>query len=60
MQYETIDSDQIGDIMAGRPPREPSDWDSDETGGGAGAGAGAEAEDADSSGSPIGGPAGEH
>lgn len=24
MKYETIDSDQIDDIMAGRPPREPS------------------------------------
>jgi cell division protease FtsH len=56
MQYETIDSDQIDDIMAGRPPREPSDWGSDDTGGGAAA----EVEDADSSGSPIGGPAGEH
>ncbi len=24
--YETIDSDQIDDIMAGREPREPKDW----------------------------------
>ncbi len=57
MQYETIDSDQIDDIMAGRPPREPSDW-SDETGsGGSEAGAASDEQDA---GSPIGGPAGEH
>ncbi len=28
MMYETLDSDQIDDIMAGRPVREPSDWDS--------------------------------
>lgn len=28
MKFETIDADQIDDIMAGRPPREPRDWDS--------------------------------
>ena len=27
MKYETIDSDQIDDIMAGAKPREPKDWD---------------------------------
>ncbi|EJM00764.1 cell division protease FtsH [Pseudomonas sp. ADAK2 TE3594] len=26
MKYETIDADQIDDIMAGRAPREPRDW----------------------------------
>ena len=26
MLYETIDADQIDDIMAGREPREPKDW----------------------------------
>jgi len=26
LEYETIDSDQIDDIMAGRPPRPPKDW----------------------------------
>jgi len=26
LDWETIDSDQIDDIMAGRPPREPQDW----------------------------------
>ncbi|WP_409318529.1 ATP-dependent zinc metalloprotease FtsH [Pseudomonas sp. KCJK9016] len=26
MKYETIDSEQIDDIMAGRTPREPRDW----------------------------------
>jgi len=30
MKYETIDSDQIDDIMAGRPPREPADVNIDE------------------------------
>ena len=33
MLYETIDSDQINDIMTGLPPRPPADWD--ETGGAA-------------------------
>uniref|UniRef100_A0A1I7YA84 Pterin-binding domain-containing protein n=3 Tax=cellular organisms TaxID=131567 RepID=A0A1I7YA84_9BILA len=27
MKYETIDADQIDDIMAGREPREPRDWE---------------------------------
>ena len=27
MQYETIDSEQLKDIMAGRQPRPPKDWD---------------------------------
>jgi len=27
MKYETIDSDQINDIMEGKPPRPPGDWD---------------------------------
>ncbi|HET8789638.1 MAG TPA: ATP-dependent zinc metalloprotease FtsH [Modicisalibacter sp.] len=27
MQYETIDADQLKDIMAGRQPRPPKDWD---------------------------------
>jgi cell division protease FtsH len=30
MEYETIDAGQIDDIMAGRPVREPSDWNDDE------------------------------
>lgn len=32
MKYETIDADQIDDIMAGRTPREPRDWSGDSTG----------------------------
>jgi cell division protease FtsH len=28
LEWETIDSDQIDDIMAGRPPRAPKDWTS--------------------------------
>ncbi|UHD15007.1 ATP-dependent zinc metalloprotease FtsH [Thiocapsa bogorovii] len=33
MKYETIDAEQINDIMSGRPPRPPSDWEDEETGG---------------------------
>jgi cell division protease FtsH len=57
MHYETIDSDQIDDIMAGREPREPSDWSG--TSGGDSSAKKAE-EKADTKSSPIGGPAGEH
>jgi cell division protease FtsH len=60
MQYETIDSDQIDDIMSGRTPREPSDWGNQ--GGDGGAESGAESGDSrdPDPGKPIGGPAGEH
>jgi len=30
IKYETIDSDQITDIMAGKQPRPPADWDDSE------------------------------
>jgi cell division protease FtsH len=30
IKYETIDSEQIDDIMAGRPPREPVDSSTDQ------------------------------
>ena len=63
MKYETIDSDQIDDIMEGRDPREPKDW----SGGGP---TGKPAEKAEAKpepepeperpDAPIGGPAGEH
>ncbi|WP_439100500.1 ATP-dependent zinc metalloprotease FtsH [Congregibacter sp.] len=61
MHYETIDSDQIDDIMEGRTPREPSDWSNKD--GGSDSGSSSSAEDsgtADRSSGPIGGPAGEH
>ncbi|EEB77866.1 ATP-dependent metallopeptidase HflB subfamily protein [marine gamma proteobacterium HTCC2148] len=57
MLYETIGSDQIDDIMAGRKPREPSGWDGDSDGS---AQATVSEADANDSSSPIGGPAGEH
>ena len=56
MKYETIDVDQIDDIMSGRPAREPKDW----TGGGNDAGKPvAKADEADRPEKPIGGPAAE-
>ncbi|HHL2251658.1 TPA: ATP-dependent zinc metalloprotease FtsH [Pseudomonas aeruginosa] len=58
MKYETIDSDQIDDIMAGRVPREPRDWQG-------ASGTGTPPANLEESGRrentpPIGGPAGEH
>ncbi|MBH9441308.1 ATP-dependent zinc metalloprotease FtsH [Pseudomonas aeruginosa] len=58
MKYEPIDSDQIDDIMAGRVPREPRDWQG-------GSGTGTPPANLEESGRrentpPIGGPAGEH
>ena len=49
MEFETLNADQIEDIMAGARPRQPED-----DGGGASAGTGS------SPVTPIGGPAGEH
>jgi len=53
MKYETIDADQIDDIMAGRTPREPRDWDDDKD-------SGTPAAQDDRPESPIGGPAAQH
>lgn len=58
MKYETIDSDQIDDIMNGVPAREPKGWQ-----GGNGSSGGTPAapvESAESPEKPIGGPAAEH
>jgi cell division protease FtsH len=61
MEYETIDADQIGDIMNGNKPRPPADW-SDSDGGGTAAKSEVEEPKArrDETSGPIGGPAGEH
>ncbi|MEW6177994.1 ATP-dependent zinc metalloprotease FtsH [Stutzerimonas sp. KH-1] len=55
MKYETIDAPQIDDIMAGRPPREPRDWE-----GGSGTSGTPVVPDDSRPQTPIGGPAGEH
>jgi len=58
IRYETIDETQIKDIMEGRKPRPPSDWDQD---GSATAEAGPAATDKGKDAeSPIGGPASQH
>ena len=53
MKYETIDADQIDDIMAGRPPREPRDWE----GGGSGTPTAPTLDKTERPETPIGGPA---
>ena len=75
MEYETIDADQIDDIMEGRKPKPPKDWN--ENGGSGDSGVKAEdaepesetdapkADDSDSDADagddkPVGGPAGQH
>jgi cell division protease FtsH len=59
IKYETIDTDQINDIMAGREPRPPSDWTDDEPSSGSGA-ATEEPEGGEDEGRRIGGPASLH
>ncbi len=62
IKYETIDSDQIDDIMSGKTPRPPENWedsDSATPSGGAKAESETPAEDGESKGG-IGGPAGQH
>jgi cell division protease FtsH len=57
MQYETIDARQIDDIMEGREPRPPKDWN--DPGAGTG-GAVSDDEQGDAGTDPIGGPANTH
>ncbi len=55
MKYETIDAEQIDDIMAGRTPREPRDWE-----GGSGTPSAPVTPPDPRPETPIGGPAAEH
>lgn len=60
MEYETIDQDQINDIMEGKKPRPPSDWsDSNDSGSGS-SGVAEKSGKSETKSSPIGGPASEH
>jgi cell division protease FtsH len=61
IKYETLDSDQIDDIMEGREPRPPEDWLDDEHGGQT-VGSDASSKDTNEpeSGGKIGGPASLH
>ncbi len=63
IKYETLDTAQIDDIMAGKSPREPQDWDDD--GGGAQRGSGEQTasgptDDSDTDDQIGGQPAGSH
>ena len=61
MKYETIDAEQIDDIMEGREPREPAGWSDDDDGGASNNDAESSNQRADDAQGPtIGGPAGEH
>jgi cell division protease FtsH len=57
IKYETIDSEQINDIMSGKDPRPPSDWDDSEQGTPPPSGT---ADTGDKPDGKIGGPAGQH
>ncbi len=60
IKYETIDSDQITDILEGRTPRPPVDWeDTDEPKSGSGLGAATAGKDKPADGA-VGGPASQH
>jgi len=60
MKYETIDAEQIDDIMAGKEPRPPKDWDEPSGSGHTAAGASASGDSKPDADHPIGGPAGQH
>jgi cell division protease FtsH len=57
MEYETIDADQVDDLMARRKVRPPRDWHSND---GGGAAVGGDKKVSEPKEKPIGGPAGEH
>jgi cell division protease FtsH len=59
VKYETIDKDQIDDIMAGKEPRPPQDW-SDQAPPTGTSGSVSKSEGTGKSDGKIGGPAGEH
>jgi cell division protease FtsH len=60
IKFETIDSDQIHDIMEGRDPRPPAGWSDDSEPGRPSGGAPAGDGEASGGETPIGGPAGQH
>jgi cell division protease FtsH len=60
MEYETIDSDQVDDLMARRKVRLPRDWHGSDTGPGPGNPTAPERKPGEPRDKPIGGPAGEH
>jgi len=59
IKYETIDSNQITDILEGRPPRPPADWEDTEPKSGSGLGSSTAGKDKPVDGA-VGGPASQH
>ncbi len=59
IKYETIDSDQITDILEGRTPRPPADWEDGEPKSGSGLGSSSAGKDKPVDGT-VGGPASQH
>lgn len=57
MEYETIDAEQVDDLMSRRKVRPPKDWHNSDVGGSS---TGGQKKSADPKEKPIGGPAGEH
>ncbi|MEW8508822.1 MAG: ATP-dependent zinc metalloprotease FtsH [Candidatus Thiodiazotropha sp.] len=60
MKYETIDTEQIDDIMEGKTPRAPKDWDDSDIGSDDDARPSGESPSSDDVSGTIGGPAGQH
>ncbi|MFN2308548.1 MAG: ATP-dependent zinc metalloprotease FtsH [Gammaproteobacteria bacterium] len=60
MKYETIDAHQIEDIMNGRPPRPPEEWEDDKPASGGGTAVTGEPPTTKPGEGTIGGPAGQH
>jgi len=60
MKFETIDKDQIDDIMAGKPPRPPEGWSDGTPGQGEASSDEADAAPTEPRDSGIGGPASQH
>ncbi len=61
IKYETIDKDQIDDLMNGREPQPPEGWEDNSSGGNAASsGDDSKEENKSASDGKIGGPAGEH
>ncbi len=60
IKYETIDSQQIKDIMAGHDPRPPEDWNDQEPKNGAGTPQAEGSDKDDKADGKIGGPASQH
>jgi cell division protease FtsH len=58
MKYETLDNEQIDEIMEGKEPRPPKGWSDDEPS--SGSGTEVDAKQDEKSNGKIGGPASQH